>query len=283
MTRFSRIFQYFQALSLDVSLGGVIGCMFVSSYLGIHVDPKTYLVLAITIWLIYTLDHLMDIQNTIDPPITFRHRFHWNNATTMWGVWSFLLIVVFSIIYKLPPATLFAGFVVSVFVLLYFLSLKILKNKNIYYKEVFAALIYTVGIFLPSVSLNHEDMGLDIWLLFVEMFSLAYINLLIFSIFERMIDKQEGYHSLVKTLGVESVRGITWGLILAVGVISLAGLYLIDNQFFVYSQFLILGMDICFTLIMFRRDFFIKRTRYRIFGDAVFFLPIIYLIMLHEL
>ncbi len=283
MSYLSRNLKYFQALSLDVTIGGVIGSLFISTYLGVLVDFKTYIILGLTIWLIYTLDHLIDTQNALEPPITFRHRFHWKNSMSMWGVWSFLLIMDLSLLYKLPSMTLIYGAIVTVFVVIYFISINLLRSSNIYHKEFAAAIVYSVGIFIPSISIMDLSIGSDIWILFVEMFSLAFINLLIFSVFERVVDKHEGYHSLVRSLNLQNVKGIIWGLMLAVFVLNIAGSFMIDNPQFILSQIIIGTMNVTLAIIMLKRDFFIINTRYRIVGDAVFTFPLLYMIIPHVL
>ncbi len=57
-----------QALSLDVSVGGVIGAWFIATYLGITPDVFIYLIFGTTIWLIYTFDHLMDARTLFEKP-----------------------------------------------------------------------------------------------------------------------------------------------------------------------------------------------------------------------
>jgi len=277
MAGVSHFFKYFQALSLDVALGGVIGSIFIANYLDVSVDPKTYAILGATIWLIYTFDHLMDTQNVEEPPITFRHRFHWKNSTSMWGVWSFCLIMVLSMLYKLPTITLIYGVSLGVLVLLYFISLRFFKGDKLYHKEIVGASFYSSGIFIPSVSLYEFPIGLDAWILFIEMFSVAYINLLIYSIFERVVDKHEGYHSLVRSLNLKNVKGVTWGLIIAVFIISGVSIFIVNDSSFRITQFVIGTMNISLAVILLKSDYFIINTRYRILGDAIFIFPVIYL------
>jgi hypothetical protein len=279
MLNISTILKYFGALSLDVTFGGIIGSLFISAYLGVSVDFKTYIVLGLTIWLIYTLDHLIDTHNASEPPITFRHRFHWKNSIFLWGIWSFLLIMALSMLFKLPQNTLYYGAIVAGSVIIYFVSLKLFGGKQVYHKEFAAAIIYTAGVFIPSISLIDFPIGLDIWILFVEMFSLALINLLIFSLFERAVDKHEGYHSLVGTLDQKNVKGIIWGLVFAVLGLSSFSPFILDSTQFILSQFIIFMMNATLAFIMLKSDFFIINTRYRILGDAVFGFPAFYMII----
>jgi len=281
MSALSNLFKYFQALSLDIALGGVVGSMFISSYLGVQVDIMTYAILGLSIWLIYTLDHLLDTQNVVQTPITFRHQFHWNNYTTLWGIWSFCLIMVLSMLYKLPTPTLIAGVIAGAFVVGYFVSIKFLLTGKVYHKEITAAVIYSLGLFIPSISIMDKPVGLDVWLLFVELFAVALTNLLIFSIFERSIDKEEGFHSLVIAMNVKSVKSITWGMIAAVYTIIIVGLVMIPTEKYIITQLIIGVMNTCLALILYKGDLFVINTRYRSFADAVFIFPGVYLLINH--
>ena len=278
MSLINHSLKYIQALSLDVALGGVIGAMFVASYAHVSVGYQTYVVLGATIWLIYTLDHLLDTKNAESAPITFRHRFHWTYYTSLWGIWSFSLIMVLLLLYKLPNSTIWHGVIICGLVLSYFISIKFINTSKIYHKEVVAALIYSLGMFVPAISLLTSRIGMDIWLLFVEFFAIALVNLLIFSVFERSIDKEDGFHSLVIAMDVKSVKSIAWGLILAVFVVAFIGTMLIQSKDFLVAQLLIAGMNGILALILYKSDFFVMRGRYRLLGDAVFLIPGVYLL-----
>ena len=172
-----------QAFSLDVSFGGVIGAWFIASYLGITLDVFVYLIFGSTIWIIYTFDHLMDVRALVEMPLTFRHQIHWKHATTIWGVWSFVFIMILSVLYKMPAITLIAGAILAFLVLIYFISLKLLRGIPVYHKEAIASLVYTTGVFIAPLSNYNSNIGLDIYILFIEFLLLALSNMFIFSIF----------------------------------------------------------------------------------------------------
>lgn len=277
----SKFFKYFQALSLDIVLGGIAGSIFISAYMGVRVDPKAFLILGAVIWLIYTLDHLLDTKSAEDPPITFRHRFHWENYTNLWGIWSFTLVMCLSALYKLPRETLIYGAVLGLMVVGYFVSLRLFKHRNAYHKEGMAAFVYSAGIFIPAVSIMPRPLSVDEWLLFVELFSLAWANLLIFSLFERMVDREEGYKSLVLALNTRSVRSIIWGLLVAILTISIVSSVVIQAPKYQLTQVIFVFMNLTLMLIVWRKDYFLINTRYRILGDAIFLFPLAYMLFIH--
>jgi len=272
-------YKYIQAFSIDIALGGVIGALFIAKYLGVELDYLVVIELFVTVWLIYTFDHLVDSGSGRYELIAYRHKIHSKHSTSLWGIWSFALIVALSLLFKIPSATLMAGSILGVFVVMYFVSLKLLEEGNLYHKEFSAALIYATGIFIGPVSIFEGALSADILILFVEYVLLAAINLLVFSLYEQLANEKSGFQSLLKTLGIEKIRIISWTLILVVILISvLSIIWYWDNSQILKAQFIILLMTICLIFVFINRGTFIRQERYRMVGDAVFFLPILYIL-----
>ena len=70
------IYKYIQALSLDVSFGATIMSAFIAHFLGVQVGMNIYISLFIAVWLIYTIDHLIDAKRIKSEAQSFRHKFH---------------------------------------------------------------------------------------------------------------------------------------------------------------------------------------------------------------
>ncbi|MCH7513460.1 MAG: hypothetical protein IH947_05880 [Bacteroidetes bacterium] len=273
-------FQHLQALSLDITLGGGIGALFIAAYLGVTLSVFTLLELIIVVWLIYTLDHLLDAGTLFRKPVTFRHKLHWENSTNIWGVWSFFLIVAFSFLFRLPAMTLVYGGLLVLLVTFYFISIKLSGKRQLYHKETVAAVAYAAGIFVGPLSIYEGDVSWDIWLLFLEYAGLALINLLIFSLFEKDVDRHEEFNSIVMSIGYHKVMIIT--KILA-GIILLTSVLCVflntQNADFLKTQILVGCMDLVLLLIIFKKNLFSKNERYRIMGDFIFLIPVLYFII----
>ena len=273
-------FQYFQALNLNIMLGGGIGALFIATYLGVTLSIFTLLELIVVIWLIYTLDHLLDAKTLFRKPVTFRHKLHWENSTVIWRVWSFLLIVAFSFLFRLPIMTLVYGGLLVFLVTFYFISIKLSRKRQMYHKEIVAAVAYAAGIYVGPLSIYERDVSWDIWLLFLEYAGLALVNLLIFSLFEKDVDKHEEFQSIVLSIGYHKVMIIT--KILA-GIILLTSVLCVflntQNADFLKTQILVGCMDLVLLLIIFKKNLFSKNERYRIMGDFIFLIPVLYFII----
>jgi len=279
MSTVQKFIKLFQALSFDVALGGAIGTLFVSKFLGVNISIFTLLELTVCIWLIYTLDHLLDAGTKYSEPVTFRHRYHWKNLTSIWSIWSFLLIAAFSFLFRLPKMTLVYGTILAFIVCVYFISIKLLKGDLVYHKEFIAAVVYSAGIFIGPMSIYSESVTWDIWALFIEYTSLAFLNLILFSIYEKHIDKVEEFHSLVISMGQRNVIIIARFLFLLIFSTSIIMIALDPHNIsMIRSQVIIITMNFILLLILIMRNFFKKNQRYRALADAVFFVPVLFLI-----
>jgi len=272
-------YKYIQAFSIDIALGGVIGALFVAKYLGVELGYLVVIELFVTIWLIYTFDHLIDSGSGRYELVAYRHKIHGKLSTSIWGVWSFALIVALSLLFKIPSATLMAGSILGVFVVMYFFSLKLLEEGNLYHKEFSAAFLYTIGIFIGPVSIFQGALSNDIWILFIEYVLLASVNLLVFSMYEQLANEKSGFQSLLKTLGAEKIRIISWTLIAIVILLSVVSIiWFWESSDILKAQLIILLMAICLLLVFINKGTLIRHERYRMVGDAIFFLPILYIL-----
>ena len=67
----------FQVLSLDVVLGALATGIFAARLVGVGIDLAWLAVLAGAVWVVYTLDHLLDGLKTKENSHIYRHRFHY--------------------------------------------------------------------------------------------------------------------------------------------------------------------------------------------------------------
>lgn len=103
-----QIWQLAQLLSIDVALGAVFSSAIMCKLMGIHPFPWLQLfILGGTVQLIYTLDHLWDVQRMQITPVTERHIFHQRYKQLLW-IFSAVSAIILGIaaVLLLPPNTL---------------------------------------------------------------------------------------------------------------------------------------------------------------------------------
>ena len=277
--RIFRGLRYLPILSLDVAVGSVVGTLFIGEYLGVTVPSTVIIVLFLSVWLIYTLDHLLDVHGAVTEPIFARHRFHWKYSITMWGVWSFTAIALLSLVFRIPRIILVPGLVLAIGVLIYFVSTRWANPERIFHKEAIAALIYASGVFLPPLVLANE-LPITVWILFGQFSSLAFLNLLMFALYEHSIDKKEGFRSLVLTIGIQRTTRLFWSIATLVFFSLAVGFILVKAEAdWLIVETIVLLMTLSLMGLVHWRTRFYRNGLYRILGDAVFLLPAIALLV----
>ena len=259
--RFYRALHY---LSIDIVLGAAILLHFFSKPFEIPIPWSVYTLLASSIWLIYTIDHLRD---SISSQYSARARyvFHSKNKDSL--KIAIVSVVVLSAIslFFLPQSILISGGILSFFCLTYIFFQPKLAGVGL--KELYVALIYSLGIMLAPVSLKGEFHAY----LFAILLILAFLNLTMFSWFDHGDDSKDSFKSIATVLGVEQTQKLIV-LMSAVGLaIGFSGL----QYSFLFSIYFIVVLFV-YIFIALNPIWARKEGRYRTIGDGVFLLPILF-------
>lgn len=268
-----KIIHFIQNLSIDITVGSVIMTLFIAKVFGVELTTPMVIGLSIAIWLIYTLDHLLDAKKSKEKATNPRHAFHQTYFKQVVGL--ALIIFAFGLwnLKFLPESTLVFGFFLAgtsgIYLIYSFLS------KKPFRKELFAAFVYTAGIVTAPVSLMNTVSWYEL-LLMVQLFTLAYGNLLIIPLFEHDIDIKDQHASVATLKGASIVK-------------QRVLLICTFNAIFIAFQFygpLPEAIPIIFALMTFvlfalinRQDLFRRFQLFRILADGIFFLPGIYLML----
>jgi len=258
-------------LSLDIAIGAVGGACYFARILEVKVTPYALASLGLTVWIIYTADHLLDARKIQGPASTNRHRFHQQHFRALAVAVIVAAVVDFVMILFIKRAVLYGGFMMFTVVLLYLA----LHRKLAWLKEVVVAVLYGAGVLLPSLLVTPILLQIPDYALFVVFFITALINLLLFSWFDREYDLADRHQSFVTLMGVRRTLMLLLVLfVLNVGI-CVYGLFIPGYQ----GAFLIpLLMNAVLGLILAFRGWFAYNDRFRLLGDAVFLLPFLYLL-----
>lgn len=271
MSRIFRFYRLINVLSLDVVAGAIVGALFFSRIFSVVVRPYELIALGCTVWIIYTADHLRDAKNLKHRASTDRHQFHQLHYKILTKVLAGVIIVDAFAALLMKMEVLLWGIVLAAAVAVYLFMHRSLK----FLKEIFIATLYTCGILLPSLSLTREDVNLMHYLIIFHFAILALINLLLFSWFDRELDQQDRQHSFVTIVGERITTIIIWLLIVVQSLLMLVQIYQGQND----RAAILLGMmGLLFVVIIIFNKPLGKNDYYRFLGDAVFIVPILYLL-----
>ncbi len=264
MRQWVNAYRFINLLSLDVVLGSVCSAYFFSRLFQTKISSVSLIVLGTTVWVIYTADHLRDAYRLSAEASTHRHRFHYYHFKKLLVCLLVASVINAILILFIDRSILKAGIVLSVAVVAY----SVLVNYVPVLKEILIALLYSVGVMLPALVTTSTPVSQWPWLSMIVFFTLALINLLMFSWFDRHSDRQDDNFSLVTICGDNISQSIIWVLIILVFVLSVVAFSIGEGVV------ILVVMNVIFLIIFSFNTFFQKSDRYRLVGDAVFLLPI---------
>lgn len=262
------MYKYIQYLSLDIAIGSVVGAKFIAENQNLKVPASVYSLLFIATFTIYNVDHLLDLRSQKNEYLQERRRFQKRYANYIIALIGLAVLAGSVLLFFCPTVILIYGLILAGGVLIY-----LIQPNFIWKKEIGSAILYTLGINLPTLSLktNFSPNYLHFCLLY---FGLVLFNILLFAYFERDEDKVQQHSSWAIDHSVKQINlvlGVLLGIIYL--ELGLAKIYIVEGAWYI---FLAMTLILSLPFIFFKT--FKIRERYRIIGDAVFLIPLIDLV-----
>lgn len=188
-----------RVLSLDIVAGGVAGAAFAAHVTGARMPAAFWQVLPVAIWVMYTLDHLVDARAAGPRAANERHAFHARHLLPMSvavalaggaAAWRAL---------ALPAPILAAGVGLAVAVVLYLAAL--MRGLPSWLAPEFpVAAIYTAGLWVGPLALGRRDAP-EIWLALALHGAVSFGYLCAYAWFEAPVDAADRARSIARDLG----------------------------------------------------------------------------------
>lgn len=267
--------RFLRYLSLEVVLNALSVGVFAIGWLDVTMSFSWWILLALSVWAIYTSDHLLDAQNSIGVPVIERHRFHRDHFRIILAALLVVCMLIVFLLWTFPDFHLIAGGTVMLLIVgLYFAALRFSPRfRNQLPKEVIVAGIFLGGIwFGPLLKSTDYLKHTEIIMLFI-FFLLAFAETSIVSWFEQDQDRADGHSSFALQSGKQKSYKILLIVLLISILLSLMLLFISEKHSHTFGAFILLIMGILLTQILLFPRFFEQKSRYRIAGDMVFMLP----------
>lgn len=278
---FSKSYQYIRAFSLDVVAGAAISARWIGNYFKVDIPTEAIIALSITVWLIYTLDHLLDARKIQPKRALLRHLLHYKNAPILFAMVAMMSIVLIFTVQYLSTDLFLMGLILGAIVIAYLLFVHYIRKKPYWGKEWFIAVVYASGICLPTAA-HLGEIPFSLVYFWVLFFLLASINLLIFNMFEYKTDREFGFSSFATVKGHDFTRRVILLLLLSfIGIWSVSFLLISSNAFLDY-QAMFIFMGSVLAMVLSKETILREEEWYRVIGDIIFVLPIIELIFTRE-
>lgn len=268
------MYRYINSLSIDISLGAVIVSYFFSLVFDVPADGFSLLVLGLSVWIIYAVDHLLDAKRINAKTVTFRHQFFKRNFETLKRIVVFVIFITAGFtFYYLNKSTIIYGFGIGGIAFLYL----IFQRQLAFGKELVGSILYTLGVLVPVVGQSDIVFTSDRFLIVIQFFLVVLLNLVLFSHFDERSDKVQQQQSIATQFSTTAINRIFWALFFFTITIGVLNVYLFPTG--IIAVGIILMMATILGFIQYKRNLFAIHDRFRYVGDAIFFLPLIYLFL----
>lgn len=271
MTKLNRFYRLLNILSIDVVLGAVCCAAWFADYFEVELRIYALICLGLTVWVIYTADHLLDAIKVKGEASTLRHKFHQEHFKELVTVLTVTCVIDFVLLFFLRTQVLHAGIFLICIVVVYLL----LSRWLMYLKEIAVAVLYCGGVLLPALSLKESDIiGTDLFVL-LSFFLTALINVIMFAWFDHALDIRDGNNSFSTKFG----KDFTTKLLILLFVLQVVFLAILLINMSILSFVVFGSMNGILYILFLRADHFNRAEYYRLLGDAVFLIPALFLLV----
>lgn len=198
----SRLVYYIRIFSLDIVAGAMAALVYSSNVMGIELTWAYYAVLALSVWLIYLADHLMDGVKTYGKSSSETHNFFYVHKIPIILIFLMTLVFTFRLaMYSLDEKIIEFGMAPAVTTIVYLIMNRYFGKGFI--KEMWIALIYTMAVWGGPVIYAGDRIILWQFLLIASFGLIIFGNVLIYSIYQNKSDWQEGNRSIATDFGMK--------------------------------------------------------------------------------
>ncbi len=273
MNQLVRFYKQLNVLSIDVALGAVFSSAALANLFQVQLRIYAYCALGLTVWIIYTADHLLDAYRIKHRASSDRHLFHQHNFQSLLIAIILATVIDLGLVSLIRTPVLYSGLFLSIVIAVYLLFNRWLGSL----KECLVALLYCGGVLLPIVSIAGVQVVYQNKILLLNFFITALLNIILFSWFDRERDKVDNQQSLVLVLGDIVTRRLIYILF---AVQLLLGMYnVIQAPTALSFLVVLLVMNGVLLIIFLNWRWFSVDDKYRLAGDAIFFLPLLHLLL----
>ncbi|MEM9935549.1 MAG: hypothetical protein AAF824_18130 [Bacteroidota bacterium] len=270
-------YAYIRHLSLDVMAGSLCSGLMVATLLEVQMPWVWWVSLPVGVWLIYTADHLLDARRLGESAHTPRHRFHYRYASQIGIAWAVVFLLCIGIIpWYSPRELLLAGLAMGMLVGIHLVLVKWIGSRVsiLFQKELGVGIIYGLGVWIGPLALDHQLPTPSTLFMFLQFTLLAFLNLIIFSHYDRQVDELDGHSSLVRAM---TDKGVTSLVLTCTSLFLILGC-LVLREGLLPVQGIYMAMLLILLATYFFPTYFGQEERFRSWGDGVFLLPIISLL-----
>ncbi len=245
------------------------------------VDPvhwATSLMLALVVFIIYTVDRLLDVRryatDGTGQRLTERHQFHYQYTPLLWRLMAGAVVLALILLFFLPGSVIKFGIILGGICMAYVSAVFRLPPRHpaLLLKEPLVAVLYATGVW-GSVWVQRPTITYVDLMEYLMFMGIAFQNLLLFAVMEQLENPDQSMFSLATQWGSERCDMILRWLTFAIVAAGLILSFLAKDRFAQRSALVLVLMSIALYSIQRYPAYFLKNERYRWLGDGVFWMP----------
>ena len=272
MRTMMRLYRFLNLMSIDVAVGAMVSSAFFARIFQIQMRTDSLATLGLSVWIIYSVDHLLDAYKLKKDASTKRHLFHQQHFRVISIVVIAAVIIDLILIRDVGKPVIFFGTVLIFAIVFYLLFQRWLGP----FKELIGAALYSFGVLLPVLSLLTVPASTSLIFLMVAFFLTALINLVLLAWFDIESDLRDGHISSAIFLGRHKSKMLLT-LLFVFQTILFGGLLLVAP--YRTEVLILIAMNVILLLIFYFYGRFVEEDYYRLASEIVFLLPLPYLLL----
>ncbi len=277
-----KLYRRFHFLSLDIVAGALASSCLAARLLGSNPGWAWWLTLALTVWLLYMGDHVLDAWRHRKKSDRELHHFIFRNRSILLYAMGIVAIVDILLIFNsLDRAFLKYALTLAGLVLLFYAMRHLFKKNRIFFipGEAFVLILYMAGTWLGPIVSRQVEFGSPDALIALIFAAVLLMNLGVISLYDIQLDTRLGIASLAHTLGRNTTRKTL--VVTGISVYLLSVLQFLVFGLDQYSQFALIlsGMATILLIVLFLPSYFRKNEYYRWTADAVLWMGFLTLLI----
>ena len=277
-----KIYRHFHYLGLDIVLGALASSCFAARLFGTNPGLIWWITLALTVWLLYTGDHMMDAWRHRKKVQREMHYFLLKHRRLVIYSLGVVAVVNAMLIINLLDKDVFKYALILAGLVLLFYAMRHVFRKNRFLfipGEVFVLLLYLAGTWLGPAASVEGGFVTSQGLIALIYAGVLLMNLGVISLYDIQLDSRMGIASLAHILGKKRTKTLLIGT--GVGIFLVSVLQFLVFEADRYSQFalILVGMATILLLVVYLPSRFRQNDLYRWTADAVLFMGFLSLLI----
>lgn len=277
-----KIYRYFHFLSLDIVLGALASSCLAARLFESQPGAIWWLTLALTVWLLYTGDHMLDAWRHRKKVEREMHYFMLEHRKILiYSLGVVALVNTMLIVNLLDKVLLKYGLVLAGLVLLFYALRHVFrKNKRFFIPgEVFVLLLYLAGTWLGPLGAMEGSVVTSQWMIAGIFAGVLLMNLGVISLYDVQLDSRMGIASLANELGKNRTKHLLVGTGVAIYLVSFLQFLIYEADRYAQFALILCGMTTILLLMVYLPSWFRKNDFFRWTADAVLFMGFLSLLI----